>query len=140
MDKERIFFLVSESRILSYSSSRQDDDFQESVKEALKLGDTTFRVVEVTVNIPLPPEEDKDELIEVEIKSSCNFEPGFDTRQILAERHMEMEHDFWQGVNEGVYRIKKRRMNDKLMGVVIEYCPDIGDYEWEKVESKGWKR
>ena len=41
---------------------------------------------------------------------------------------------------EGVYRLKKSRVDGCDKATVIEYCPDMGDDDWKSIESMSWNK
>jgi hypothetical protein len=132
MDKEIIYFLVSESRIVGFSSEPDSEEMMQYAREAILFGDRNIRIVEVQVSIGLSESESVDET-DVNIRHSENIELTSDMLDAFDECRLRAQQMVWESMPQGVYRISK-----KDGGVTIEFCPDIGEANWQKVEMTGW--
>lgn len=132
MDKEIIYFLVSESRIVGYSSEPDSEEIMQYAREAILFGDRDLKIVEVQVNLGLS-ESNHTEENDVIVRHSENIELTSEMLEAFDESRLRAQQLVWESMPPGVYRLKRDGEN-----VTIEFCPDIGDANWQKVEMTGW--
>ena len=133
MDKEMIYFLVSESRIVGFSSEPDNEEIMQYVREAILFGDRNLRIVQVEVSIGLSESVYVNEK-EVVIRHSEDLEMSSEMLDAFDESRLRAQQLVWESMPGGVYRLTK----DRNENVLIEYCPDVGDSNWQRIEMSGW--
>lgn len=136
MDKERIFFLVSESRILTYDSEPNSEKIINAAKDAIRLGDRNLKIIEVEVAVGLPDSGAEDILV-IQFKSESEIVMSTEMMDAFQDVKFERQKEVWDSMPEGIYRLRKRT-DDEGKQLTVEFCPDVGDKNWEKIESTGW--
>lgn len=136
MDKDLLFFLVTESRIVGFSSEPDDETIMQCAREAILFGDRNLRIVEVEVAIGLPESQDYGDT-SVILRSSYDIQLNPELLDAFEESKMRAQQLVWDSMPAGIYRVSKDS-DDKAS--MIEYCPDIGEDNWQKVEAMGWNK
>lgn len=139
MDKERIFFLVSESRILAFASTPDAEIFLEEARNAILTGDRTIKVIEFEFSVGLP-ESPEEGTIAMMFKNEEDIMENAALMEAFHENKLERQKEVWDSMPEGIYRLKKGRYGGAERAVSIEFCPDIGEENWNRIESAGWSR
>ena len=132
MDKEIIYFLVSESRIVGFSSEPDSEEMMQYAREAILFGDRNLRIVEVQISLGLCESERIGES-DVKVRHSQDIELTAEMLEAFDDSRLRAQQLVWESMPVGVYRLKR----DGEV-VTIEFCPDIGDANWQKVEMAGW--
>lgn len=133
MDKEIIYFLVSESRIVGYSSEPDSEEMMQCAREAILFGDRSLKIVQIQVVLGLTESIYINEST-VEVRHEENIEMSPEMLEAFDEGRLKAQQAVWDSMPAGIYRIQK----EDDAAVSIEYCPDIGESDWSNVEMKGW--
>jgi len=137
MDKDIVYFLISESRILAQSNTPNDEVILNEARLAIMMGDRLLKIIEVEVTLGLPgTNKDNTSVITIKTSKDISNDPRFTSA--FSHAKLDLQTQVWDTMPAGIYRVKKSKYDGKESCDHIEYCPDVDDGFWESIECKGW--